>query len=92
MGKSKELNVAIRNAVCVLYSEGKSERTIVAQLEIRKTTIHNAIVRFQTTGFYESKERSDRLRITTKAEDKHIVLLSKRNRKETVPEICAEIK
>ncbi|KOC63379.1 hypothetical protein WH47_04097 [Habropoda laboriosa] len=91
MGKSRQLNIAIRSAICTLHSEGKSERIIAAQLRLPKTTVHDTITRFQNTGSYESKKRSGRPKVTTKAEDKYIVLLNKRNRKKTGPEICAEL-
>lgn len=69
IGKSKEWDVAIRSAICTLHSEGNASCLIVNT----KNNNTQCAVRFQTTRSCESKKRSGRPWITTKAKDKIIV-------------------
>ncbi|KAF9407389.1 hypothetical protein HW555_012578 [Spodoptera exigua] len=91
MGKVPEINSEIRFAIVVLHNEGKSERAIASQLKLSKTCVHNAIIRYKETNSNQDRPRSGRPRATTSSEDHFIVVTSKRNRRQTAPEIRAEL-
>lgn len=62
-------------------------RYIAEKLQITKSTTHNIVQKFRATGVVTHKTRSGRPRKTKPALDKHMVVLSKRNRRLTAPEI-----
>lgn len=47
--------------------------------------------KYQTSGSVSNKQRPGRPKITTPAEDRAMVITSKRNRRKTAPEIAAEM-
>jgi transposase len=91
MGKVREISSETRAVIVVLHNEGKSEREIASKLKLSKTCVHNAITRYKETGTNQDRPRSGRPRATTSSEDNFIVVTSKRNRRLTAPEICAEV-
>lgn len=90
MARGKPVSVEKRASVITLHSEGYSERVIAEKLKIPKSTVHDVIQRYQRTGTYEDRERPGPSRQTSKIEDRHIALISRRNRRLTAPEIAAE--
>lgn len=78
---------AVINSYC---TDGLSIRTISSKLKIPKSTVAYAIQRYRETRSNFDRSRCGRPRKTTKQEDKSIVLLSKRNRRRTAPEITAD--
>ncbi|KMQ83819.1 paired box protein and transposase domain containing protein [Lasius niger] len=74
-----------------LHQEGRTERYIASKLKVSKTAVHNTIVRKRETGSLADRVRSGRPKATTSAEDRRIITMSKRNRRMTASEICAEI-
>lgn len=91
MPKGKPLSVKNRSAILTLHQEGYTIRKIAEKLKFSKSTVHLIINRFKETGGLEDKNRPGRSRATTSAEDQHIKLISKRNRRLTAPEIASQI-
>ena len=79
-----------RAIVNAFAQDGLSVRQIAAKLKIPKSTVHDTITRYKETHFNCDKPRSGRPRITSEAENKSIILLSKRERRKTAPEIQAD--
>ena len=79
-----------RAIVNAFAQDGLSVRQIVAKLKIPKSTVHDTIKRYKETNSNCDKPRSGRPRITSKAKNKSIILLSKRDRRKTAPEIQAD--
>lgn len=91
MGKTKKLSVETRAIIASLHNLGKSNRTIAAELKIPRRTVDYNVKKYASTRSFGDRVRSGRPRKTTTAEDKHIVLISKRDRRLTGPEIAAQI-
>lgn len=87
MGRGPTLSVEKRAAVTTLHNDGRSVRYIAKKLNIPRSTVSDAITRFQRTGCNKDKARTGKPRVTSKSEDQSLVLMSKRNRKLTAPEI-----
>ena len=80
-----------KRAVINAYSEdGLSVREIALKLNFPKSTVWDAVKRFRENGSNTDRTRSGRPRITTIAEDNSLVLMSKRDRRKTAPEIRAQ--
>lgn len=90
MPRGKPIDSATRSAILTLHREGYSVRGIGEKLKVKKSTVNLTIRRFQETGSLEDRNRPGPSRITSKADDERIKLISKRNRKLTAPEIAAE--
>lgn len=71
-------------------SDGLSLREISRKMNIPKSTVAYAIQRYSETGSNSNRPRNGRPRVTTKQEDQSIILVSKRNRRLTAPEITAD--
>ena len=89
MGKKLSLTVAKRSEIITLHKESYSVRKICKKLKVARSTVQDTIKRWKETGIFEDKKRSGRPRKTTKAEDNSIILMSKRNRRLTAPEITS---
>ena len=85
MGKKPSLTVAKRSEIITLHKESYS----VQKLKVARSTVQDTIKRWKETGIFEDKKRSGRPRKTTKAEDNSIILMSKRSRRLTAPEITS---
>ena len=85
--KSTKDKLFTRAKIIALSEEGRSTRYIQNKIGVPKSTVHNVIRRYKTTGSFEDMFRSGRPRVTTKAEDQSIVLTCKRNRRLTAQEI-----
>lgn len=89
--QKKELDVEKRAAVVTLRKESYTIREIAQKLKLPRSTVSDTLKRFAETGQNKSKTRSGRPKSTTSAEDKFIVVTSKRDRRKTAPEISAEL-
>jgi len=87
MGRGSTLSVEKRAAVTALHNDGRSVRYIAKKLNIPRSTVSDAITRFQRTGYNKDKAHTGRPRVTSNSEDQSLVLMSKRNKKLTAPEI-----
>lgn len=76
-----------RAAIIALHSEGFTIRYIANKLNLPRSTVGDAITRFRKTGSNQDRKRSGRPRVTSKAEDHSLIIMSKMNRKLTAPEI-----
>ncbi|KAJ8953465.1 hypothetical protein NQ318_023584 [Aromia moschata] len=74
----KELDVEKRAAVVTLRKESYTIREIAQKLKLPRSTVSDTLKRFAETGQNKSKTRSGRPKSTTSAEDKFIVVTSKR--------------
>lgn len=91
MGKNKKLSVETRAFIIILHNQGKSNRAIASELKISRRTVDYNVNKYASTKSLRDRKRSGRPRKTTIAEDKRIVLISKRDRRLTGPEIAAQI-
>ena len=89
--KRKELNIETRSAIVTLRKEGHTIREIAKKVKIPQSTVGYTLKRFDQTGGNSSRKRRGRPKVTTRAEDKYIVLVSKRDRFKTAPQIQAEV-
>lgn len=91
MPRGKPTTIAQRASVNTLLEEGYSVRQIAKKTNLKSSTVNDIIHRYRTTGSLEDRDRPGPSRKTTAAEDLRMVLLSKRNRKRTAPEITSEV-
>ena len=87
----KELDVEKRAAVVTLRGESYTIREIAQKLKLPRSTVSDTLKRFTETGQNKSRTRSGRPKSTTSAEDKFIVVTSKRDRRKTAPELAAQL-
>lgn len=87
--KYKELTTEKRSAIIALRKIGYSFRLIAKETKVSKGAVQKTIERYSSTDSFKSRERCGRPKITNLAEDRNIVITSKRNRKLTAPEITA---
>jgi len=90
MGRARQISMDIRNRVIGQHQAGEGIRKIARNLKLQPCTISRIIKKFKDTGTVADRKRSGRPK-TTKAEDRRMVITSKRNRRLTAPEITAEI-
>jgi len=91
MGRAKQKSIDIRNMVIGQHQAGVGIRKIARSLKLEPCTVSRIIKKFKDTGTVADRKRSGRPRKTTEAEDRQIVITSKRDRRLTAPEITAEI-
>ncbi|CAK9814356.1 Transposable element Tc1 transposase [Anthophora quadrimaculata] len=92
MGTKKiELSVEMRSQIITLSKEGYSIRSIAEKVGVSKSCVSYSIKKYGATGICSSVKRTGRPRKTTQAEDRHIITISKRNRRDTATEIAAEV-
>ncbi|GJQ79940.1 hypothetical protein Trydic_g18384 [Trypoxylus dichotomus] len=91
MARGNPTSVEKRSRIITLLKEGYSGRQITERISMRSSIVNNIIKRYRTSGTVENRVRSGASRKTTKAEYLGITLLSKRNRKLTVPQIATEV-
>lgn len=91
MPKTKELSIEMRALIVSNHRIGKSNRQIARELNISRQTVDYNVNKFASGGSLSNKKRSGRPVTTTPAEDRQIVMISKRNRRKTAPEIAAEV-
>ncbi|GAB1860734.1 SFRICE 017567 [Camponotus japonicus] len=91
MAKRKEISIETRSAIITLHNEGLSYREISKKTKVSLKGVQTTIKRFKYTGTHRDRIHTGRPKVTSTQEDKHIVITSKRNRRLTAPEICADI-
>ena len=69
MGKKKSLSKVQRAQIVALHDQNLSERQISAQIGCSKTTVHQAIAKYQQDASFTDKKRTGRPRITAARED-----------------------
>lgn len=90
MPRGKPISIEKRAAILTLQTEGYSIRAIADKLQIKKSTVHLTLRRHEQTGSLADRHRPGPSRVTSRADDERIKLISKRNRRLTAPEIAAE--
>ena len=72
MGKKTSILTENRVQINLLSEEGYSERQISIRLGVSKTTVHQAIAKFQEYSIYTDRKRSGRP-LKTSSRDDHII-------------------
>lgn len=91
MAKTKQISLEKRAQIEILRKEGFSERKIAEKVGVSNKGVHYALHRQQETGSNVDRPRSGRKKVTTDAEDKHLRITSKRNRRLTAPDLKADL-
>ena len=86
----RTLTLEKRALIVAFRQVGLSIREIAKKIKVPRSTVFDTIKRFSETKSNIDRKRSGRSKITTNAEDKSIVLESKRCMKKTAPEIQAD--
>jgi len=73
------------------HQAGINIQQIARLLKLEPSTVCRFIKKFKDTGTVADRKRSGPPKKTNAAEDRQIVIISKRNRRFTTPEIAAEI-
>lgn len=81
MKKRREHSIETRGKIQILSEEGYTHREIAKRLKIPRTSVTSILRRYREVGTNETKKRSGRPRCTSTSEDKHIIVMSKRNRR-----------
>lgn len=89
--KNVEMNAETRAQIVILRQEKYSLRNIAKKLKISLGAVQCALARKKETGKNMSKSHSGHPKVTSKCDDRKIVLLSKRNRKLTATDITADL-
>lgn len=100
MPKTKELSKEVRAQIEILFQEGYSQRKIKEKINSQQKikgkhniSLHGVqytLKRLSETGTNMDRKRSGRPKITTSADDRQLIISSKRDRKKTAPELTAE--
>lgn len=90
MPKTSEISFENRVRAIVLYEEGHSLRYISKSTGISYGGVHYVINKFKGAAKIENSFRSGRPKKTSEAEDRQIIITSKRNRFKTAPIIASE--
>lgn len=91
MTKKKQLSIEQRAKIDILAQEGYSQRAIAKKLGISKSGVQYSLQRKCKTGVNKDRKRSGRKKVTTKNEDKHLIITSKRNRLLTAPQLMSDL-
>lgn len=81
MIKKKELSEEKRGIIVGLHKAEKSNRQIATELNIPRQTVDYNVKKFITKGTIINNPRQGRPKATTSAEDRNIIMQSKRNRR-----------
>jgi transposase len=89
VAKRRELTPTERSEIVALSKQNYSLRNIQRQLKTKRSisTIKETIDRFREKGNFSSRERSGRPRVLTTKDANYVQLLSKRDRRKTLPDI-----
>ena len=90
MGRSRTLTLDQRNRVRGKLEAGVSVTEVARRIRVHQSTISRLKSRLAATGSLRDRRRSGRPRITTPAEDRYIVLTSRRNRFMTAEKISSQ--
>jgi len=91
MACTRELTVQKRASILTLRNEGYLHAEIGRKLQISKSTVIYTLKRHQESGQNETKKLEGRPRMTTRKEDRYIIIICKKNRRKTTAEIRAEV-
>ena len=91
MAKKKQLSIEQRARIDILAAEGFSQRSIAKKLGISKFGVQYSLQRKTETGVNEDRKLSARPKVTTKAEENHLLVTSKRKRMLTALQLMAEM-
>lgn len=91
MAKKKQISIEKRAQIEILHKKGMSERQIAKELKVSRNGVHYSLVRKKKTGDNLDRKRSGRRKVTTAAEDKHLRVTSRRNRKLTASDLRADL-
>lgn len=90
MAKTKQISLEKRITIIAFHKKGDSVRNIAKAVGVSIKGVHATIKRYKDTREYKDRQRTGRPRATTSAEDQSIVLISKRNRRLTAPEVRSQ--
>ena len=91
MGKKKSLSEVQRAQIVALHGQNLSERLISAQMGCSKTSVHQAIAKYQEDGSYTDRKRSGRPRVSTAQEDNLMRRIVMRSPSSSMKKIKAEL-
>ncbi|CAJ1048532.1 hypothetical protein NL108_014587 [Xyrichtys novacula] len=80
MARKKQLSKETKVQICTLKKEGNTEGEIAKHLKVFNKGVHYTVKRIEEPGSYDDRKRHGRKRVTTKAEDKRSIVISKRDR------------
>lgn len=89
-GKRKELDYEERSEIYLLHCKGLSLRAIGKKMNRAHTTIKDTIDRFKNSGSHFSLKGRGKKRSLTNKDEQYLRLISKRDRKKTLPLITEE--
>lgn len=89
-GKRKELNYEERSEIYLLHRQGLSLRAIGKKVKRAHTTIKDTIDRFKKTGSHFNLRGRGNRSLLTEKDKQYLRLISKRDRKKTIPIIKEE--
>ena len=70
MGKKQSYSIEKRALIVTSSSVKFSVRQIEKKLNVCKTAVHNAIMKYQNDGFFKNRKRSGRPIVTSSREDR----------------------
>lgn len=86
-----EISIEIRHKIVTLRDEGFSHREIAEKLKLSKGGVQYTLRRHSDTGNFFNRSGRGRKKCTSSGEDKHIIVMSKMDRKLTAPDIREEV-
>lgn len=92
MGKGKNLSPTKRAQILAYSRSGRSQRDIAALLGVSKTSVQQALAKFDSSGSFKDARRSGRPRKTTIQDDRIVRRLVKAFPKISAHAICSELK
>lgn len=91
MAKQQQISLEKRSQIVILRRVGKSIREIADIVGVSKGGVEHTLKRSSETHSNIDRKRSGRPKKTSPVDDRHILIMSKRNRFKTAPEIRAEV-
>ncbi|KAG8310055.1 hypothetical protein J6590_071592 [Homalodisca vitripennis] len=91
MGRSS-VSEDIKWQVIGMYKTGSSYRTIASKLHVSKTCVENTVRRFNLAGTVIDAPRSGRPRKTTPRQDRKLLVMSKKDRNASAPDLLSSMK
>lgn len=91
MAKTNEISTEKRAQIAILNKTGHSQRDIARLVGVSKTGVATTLSRFAETNSFEDRKRCGRPKKTTESDDRHILMICKRDRFKTAPAIAAEV-
>lgn len=91
MGRSRSLTLEQRNRVQGMLEAGMSVTAAARRIGVHHSTVSRLKSRLVATGSLRDRQRSGRPRVTTAADDRYILLTSRRNRFMTAKKIANQL-